>query len=100
MSINLATEAISSLPQLPPTDQAGSYSTLSMCRPANGPSLISTSFLQATGQAWQVGSLTKTCSLTYSPLIDSARSPKEVSWLLRVEYPPMLLVMLVNTLVP
>jgi len=41
----LATTAISSLPQLAPSDQAGSYSTLSIRRPAHGPDLISTSLL-------------------------------------------------------
>ncbi len=45
---------MSLLPQLEPNDQAGSYSTLSILT-LKGPSLTSTSFLQATGQAWQVG---------------------------------------------
>ena len=41
--------------------------------------MISTSFLHATGQAWQVGSSTRMFCCTYSPLIFSAFSPKEVS---------------------
>ena len=45
--------------QLAPSAQADSYSTLSIRRPLYGPSLISTSFLQATGQAWQVGLWTR-----------------------------------------
>ena len=66
----------------------------------NGPSLTSTSFLQATGQAWQVGSLTRIVALTCSPLSSSARSPNEVSWPLRTGSAPMLLVMFISTLVP
>ena len=53
-SITLAITAGSSLPQFEPSDQAGSYSNDSILRPAWTPSVISTSFLQATGQAWQV----------------------------------------------
>ena len=82
-----------------PSDQAGSYSTLSMWT-LKSPSLTSTSFLQATGQAWQVGSLTRMCSLTHSPLIRSALSRKLACWALRAGRPPMLLSMFIRTLVP
>src|SRR5574341_2029458 len=95
-----ATAPISSLSQLLPTDQAGSYSTLSI-RTLKGPSLTSTSFLQATGQAWQVGSSTNRFFRTYSPDSFSARSaPKAVVWLLRVGCAPMLSVIFISTLVP
>ena len=98
--MSLAIEPMSSLSQFAPSDQAGSYSTLSIRRPFQGPSVISTSFLQATGQAWQVGSSTRISSCTYSPLIFSARSPNEVFWLLRVPSAPMRLVTFISTLVP
>src|SRR5450755_5060907 len=96
----LATVLISSMPQLAPTDHAGSYSTLSILRPLYAPEVISTSFLHATGQAWQVGSCVRMCSLTYSPLMRSPLAPKDVSWLFFVGKPPIVLVMFINTLVP
>src|SRR4051812_8052817 len=86
--------------QFAPSAQADSYSTLSMRRPLYGPSLISTSFLQATGQAWQVGLPTRMWSLTNSPLIFSARSPNEVTWLFLAGRAPIALVTFIRTLVP
>ena len=98
-SMTLATTPTSSLPQLAPSDQAGSYSKDSMRRPLYGPSVISTSFLQATGQAWQVGSLTRTVSRIVSPLSFSAPS-KVVVCEFRVPMPPIALTTLVSTFVP
>ena len=98
--MSLAIEPMSSLSQFAPSDHAGSYSTLSILSPFQGPSVTSTSFLQATGHAWQVGSFTRMVSCTCSPLIASARSPNEVVWLLRVPSAPIRFVTFMSTLVP
>src|SRR3989304_4769999 len=92
-----AMESRLSLPQLAPSDHEDSYSKLST-RTAYLP-WVSTSFLQATGQAWQVGSLTRMVSLTFSPEISLAVG-KLVAWAVRVGKAPTTLARFIRLLVP
>src|SRR4030043_976953 len=84
--------------QAAPRDQADSYSTLSMWT-WYLPGSVSTSFLQPTGQAWQVGSLTRMVCFTRSPEMLLAIG-KTVVWALRVGRPPTALAVFMRTLVP
>src|SRR4030067_1716927 len=84
--------------QAAPRDQADASSTLSMWT-WYLPGSVSTSFLQPTGRAWEVGSLTRMVCFTRSPEMLLAMG-KTVVCALRVGRPPTALAVFMRTLVP